>query len=212
MVDFIAANNLVSLNKDEPTYISSTTGNPSSIDISIVSPNLVMNAEWFPNSDMLGSDHFPICIAYSENNQIINPIYKYNIGSADWSKYARNVKLEIQNVNIDQNCKYITNKIINAADISIPQKSAYINGKIKVPWWSNECRAAITMRNRALRHYQNNTTQNNFIAYKKAQAISKRTIKAAKRKSWRDFISKINRNTTATEVWNTVRAINGEKE
>ena len=45
LVEFIAANNLVTLNKDEPTYISPTTGNPSFIDVSIISPKLVLDAD-----------------------------------------------------------------------------------------------------------------------------------------------------------------------
>ena len=51
LLEFIAANNLVSLNKDEPTFISSTTGNPSSIDVSIISPQLLLDADWFISLD-----------------------------------------------------------------------------------------------------------------------------------------------------------------
>ena len=59
IVDFISNDNLVCLNK-EPTYIAPKTGKCSSIDVSLVSPQLSLDAEWSTHSDMLGSDHIPI--------------------------------------------------------------------------------------------------------------------------------------------------------
>ena len=43
------------------------------------------------------------------------------------------------------------------------------------------------------------------------QAEAKKIIKEAKRKSWHDYVSQINRNTSPADVWNTIRAIKGKK-
>lgn len=214
MLSFISSNNLVTLNQDEPTLIS-PSGSFSSIDVSIISPQLSMEMEWFIHSDRLGSNHLPVCLAYREDD--ITPIThtSYNVKQANWNSFTNSVNLEIIGDDINDKCIKITQDIIKAADDNIPKKSPYINGKLKVPWWSNDIRAALTKRNRALRHYKTNRnpelTQSLFIAYKKTQAEAKRLVKSAKRSSWQSFVSKINRNTTATEVWNTVRAINGRK-
>ena len=58
IVKFLAETNLVTLNKEDPTYIS-PTGHQSNINLSIVSPQLVIDAEWQAHSDSLGSDHLP---------------------------------------------------------------------------------------------------------------------------------------------------------
>ena len=203
----------MTLNKDEPTCISPKT--KSSIDVSIVSPQLSMELEWYVHSDTLGSNHLPVCLAYWEEDIAIIPVTSHNIKLADWDSFRSSIDLDIIGESVSDKFENISKEIINAADDNIPKKSPYINGKLKVPWWSNEIRAALTKRNRALRHYRNNRSpelaQQLFINYKKAQAEAKKLVKSAKRTSWRAFVSKINRQTSVTEVWNTVRAISGKK-
>ena len=210
ILEFTNNNNLNILNRKEPTRIS-PRGRPTSIDLSILSPDLTIEAEWTVHTDTLGSDHLPIGITYTEDKTRINPIYTYNIKKADWALYTRNADLQIDNTNTDSKCNSIINSITQASYLSIPKNTPYIKGKIKVPWWTRECRIALNHRNRALRHYKDHPTQENFINYKKAQAEAKGIIKEAKRKSWREYISKINRNTTPADVWNTVRVIKGKR-
>ena len=85
------------------------------------------------------------------------------------------------------------------------------NSRIKVPWWTEECRNALTNRNRALREYQKDKTQEKNIEYKRVKAVARRTIREAKRKTWREFVTKISINTSSKEVWNTVRVISGKR-
>ena len=82
LLEFTNNNNLNILNTKEPTRVS-PKGKPSAIDLSIVSPELTMDADWSVHPDNLGSDHFPVCITYHEENTIIDPIYTYNIKKAD---------------------------------------------------------------------------------------------------------------------------------
>ena len=109
------------------------------------------------------------------------------------------------------NSTTITDSIIAAADSSIPRKSPFTrNRKLKVPWWTPQCRLVLTDRNRAMRVYKARPTQENFILLKKSQAMARRVIKAAKRKSWREYVSRITRSTPSKDVWNMVRAIQGK--
>ena len=125
--------------------------------------------------------------------------------------YTSSANLSLSNSDIDSNYDNIRNNITQAADISIPTTTPYINNKLKVPWWTTECRLALTKRNRNFRHYKNHPSDETFIAFKKAQAEARRVIKSAKRTSWRNFVSKINRQTSAKDIWNTIRAISGKK-
>ena len=208
MSKFTNNHDLIILNKGDPTFIT-PKGTPKAIDLTVVSPNLAMNAEWFVHTDRLGSDHFPICISYPEDISRVEPSHTYNIKKADWNLYTRyaNIQTDTNSTNTDSKYSNILNGIKHAADLSIPKHSPYIKGKIKVPWWTTECRTALNQRNKTFRHFKNHPTQENFINYKKAQAEAKKVIKEAKRKSWREFISNINRNTTRADCWNTIRTL-----
>ena len=182
MVEFTSENNLIILNGDQPTFISAH-GVPSHIDLSLVSPQLVLDSEWHTHSDMMGSDHIPTYISYPRENRKIKAIPRYNIKLANWNAYKRNAKIEINGNNIEEKCELLTNSIIKAADQNIPINNSTINNRIKVPWWSEECRHALTNRNRALRDYQKDKTQEKYIEYKRVRAIAKKNNKRSKKKN-----------------------------
>lgn len=110
VLKFVSNNNLVILNKEDYTCISAT-GWTSSIDISIVSPQLTMDTEWYTYPDMLGSNHLPVCIAFANpDSNVITPTYIYNIEKANWSKYTCNTDLSLLNTsNAEDNCISIQN-------------------------------------------------------------------------------------------------------
>ena len=86
-------------------------------------------------------------------------MYKYNIKKANWNLFTNNAKLEKQGSVIDENCDKLTMDIVDAAEITIPKNSAYIRGKVKVPWWNENCRNALTKRNRMYRQYKTQRTK-----------------------------------------------------
>ena len=134
MSKFINRNDLILLNTGDPTFIT-PTGTPKAIDLTLISPGLAMDAEWFVHTDRLGSDHFPVCVSYPEDTSRVEPSCTYNIKKADWNLYTKHANIQIDNTNTDTDSKYsnILDDIKQAADISIPKHSPYIKGKIKVP-------------------------------------------------------------------------------
>lgn len=50
----------------------------------------------------------------------------------------------------------------------------------------------------------------NLIEYKKAQAVVRRTVRQAKRASWRNFCDKIGRTTPIGEVWGMIKRMGGD--
>ena len=73
-----------------------------------------------------------------------------------------------------------------------------------------ECRKAIKLRNRAYHKFDRSPTKENHIIYKKYRALARLVIRTAKRRSWRDFISLINKDNPISTIWKYVKRINGK--
>ncbi len=95
-----------------------------------------------------------------------------------------------------------------AADGSIPRSNHRRNKKL-VPWWTEECRLAVKNRNRAFKLVKNTHNMQHLIQYKKAQANVRRTVRQAKRASWRKFCNEIGRSTPVGEVWGMIKRMGG---
>ena len=78
-----------------------------------------------------------------------------------------------------------------------------------VPWWTKECRDAIRARERAYKKFDRRSTTENLIAFRKARAFARRTIKEAKAVSWRNYVTSLSRFTPLTEVWTWIKRISG---
>lgn len=96
-----------------------------------------------------------------------------------------------------------------AAKASIPTSKGREN-KVLVSWWTEECQTAGKERNKAFQLFQRTLNMQTLIAYKKAVAVVRRTVRWAKRRSWRLFCSKIGRTTPAGDVWSMVRRMGGD--
>ena len=61
--DFITENNVCLLNDGSYTYLHpATTGTFTAIDLSLRSPDILMEIDFMVESDSYGSDHFPIIL------------------------------------------------------------------------------------------------------------------------------------------------------
>lgn len=91
---FLRMNTLIYLNDGSPTYHNLSTGNDSSIDLSICSPCLAPQFQWSVGSDIRSSDHYPIFLS---TPRITNPtqwIQKMNFNRADWLKFKNLCAIE----------------------------------------------------------------------------------------------------------------------
>lgn len=98
----------------------------------------------------------------------------------------------------------LENEIINIANKTIPLKQ-HFSGKTH-SWWNDECSNAIKQRNKARNKFAHNKTTENYIAYKKAQAVVKRTIKQSKKTHWIDFCDSFNTPNSKT-LWKVTKAM-----
>lgn len=90
-------------------------------------------------------------------------------------------------MNINETYEYLKDTIFLAAEKSIPKTSTNIS-KTVVPWWNLQIEEAI----------------------RDIKGIARQLVKKAKKESWQSFTASINRNTTPTTVWKSIRNICGK--
>ena len=193
------------------TYLHPGTGTYSSLDLSLCSPAILPDFEWKVGDDLHGSDHFPIFIS-STQPPSCERSKKWKLSKANWERFQ--VLCE-QTITRDkfQDCedpaKPFTSLLIDAAKQSVPQTST----KPKKPpksWFTDESKQAINARKEALRRFNLRPTSDNLSQFHISRAKARLTIKNSKRKSWRQYVSKLNSRTSSKKVWDMIRKINSK--
>ena len=209
---FVFENDLIVHNSGETTFIHPAYQTETCIDLSISSPSLALDYSWTRHDDQCGSDHFPIIIGCN-GCQEEDTVERWNFKKANWDKFSRNCSdLINDSVLIEPDpVSCFTEKLIQAAEDAIPIKVSKGKCFPRVPWFTETCKNAVKERKKAQRKYFKNPTFENFFNLKKEKAKTKFTIKNAKRNSWRQFISKLNTQTSSKKVWDAVKRIQGRK-
>ena len=133
-------NSMCILNDPElKTYYSRTHSTFSSIDLSLCSCSIVDRLEWSISEDDFTSDHYPVLISVSLNNNATS-IERFNTEKADWAKFNQLTNAIFPyHENQDHNKIYeeLVKFITEAAKKSIPLTKS---GPIKkaVPWWNED--------------------------------------------------------------------------
>ena len=98
--DFINQTNICLLNDQSSTYVSPSTFNTSSVDLTFCHPSIFTNLKWSTLDDLHHSDHYPITINYNlpQNSEI--PEY-YKFKKANWSSFSSECKEKL-NTNIEK--------------------------------------------------------------------------------------------------------------
>ena len=196
------------MNSGAGTCYNIQDGGITSIDLTLCSPSICHLINWYPSEHLYSSDHFPIIMDFPYMKlQNLPRFQNWVISKADWEIFQESVKLDISGLNNVQEINTaITQSILTAANASIPKLSGSFN-KHQVPWWNGDCERAVHDKNRALSKSRRHPTYENLIAFKKARAIAKHTVKEGKTKSWQNFISSINSKTPSSVFWKQIKKI-----
>lgn len=220
-IENIVDSSLFLLNDNSITRIPDVANHkPSSIDLTLISPDLAPDCNWHPEQDTLNSDHFPLitelcCNSTKTSTNPTDKIPKYNYAKANWEKF-KNVLLH---TNIDANI-FITNDIhsiyscfcsivLNAADQAIPRiKTERNNKKAGNVWWNSDCEKARLNKTMALKNYKKNPTPENHSLSKKAKNHCNRTVDQAKRSYWSNYCEhEVDNKTNIKEVWSKIKTL-----
>ena len=83
--DFITENNICLLNDGSYTYLHQATGTFTAIDLSLCSPDILMEIDFMVESDSYGSDHFPIILKIGVS--LPDALPRWNFNRADWVQF-----------------------------------------------------------------------------------------------------------------------------
>ena len=195
------------LNTGTRTHFTTPTGQTSVLDLSLCSPQLAHLFSWTVDDDPAGSDHFPVWLKYQDRATLSSRPQRWNLRKANWSDF--NTRMEELVASPADSMESFTSKILYSATETIPRTTG-MPRRPPVPWWTDECKEAIRARRRAFRVFDRMSTAENLVAFRKARARARRTIKEAKRISWMKYVSQLNRFTPTSQVWSQIKRISGK--
>ena len=169
--ELLQSSDVCLLNSKAPTYLHPASGSLTSIDISLCSASIALDFAWCVHSDQCGSDHYPILI------DIIQPVPKdnvprWNLKQADWAKFKLECSQSInRNTFEEHNEKFplFLTKLNTVATECIP-KSKGDSTKKHNPWFNDDCKDAIKVRQRALDKCRTQPTSENLTEYRNSRA------------------------------------------
>ena len=212
MENIISDNNLCLFNNKSTTYLHPATGAKTSIDLTLSSPNIFIDYSWQVLDDVCGSDHYPIKIDSNEPSQIKRNA-RWIFNKADWVSFKElckeNISKEVFENTVDSISTF-TSILYEIATKTIPKTSTNPKFPIK-PWFNDECIQAVNERKRALYRFEREPTLEKKIEYKRLQAKSRKIIKTNKRKSWHEYVNKLQSSTPIKKVWDKVKKIEGKE-
>lgn len=210
------------LNNGMPTRITPPSQNVSAIDLTLVNPGLLPHCVWNVLDDAMGSDHFPVETTIHISNIIYSRfLHRVDSTSTNWisfKKILRNQeesitsKINDDSLNIEEKVSLLTSFLIDAVTSSNPHASNTKNN-LRVsktppssPWWNEDCAKQFADRKFALKQYRTNPSYENYLNLRKHEALAKKTFKAAKRDSWRNYCENIDFHTSPGKIWRAIKS------
>ena len=201
------------LNSGHPTRLDEYSGLFSHIDLTLTSSTIAQYMDWTTDEDLHDSDHFPIYITFDKGEDTIHftdIFYGWNLNKARWDEFREKCVLKFEEQLGVDNCKAMTDVIIQAATAAIPKKTGY--SKYSCPWWTDDCKRAIAETKRAHNRFRRNRgIPLLLLAYKKAKAKARQTIRLAKKESWNKLLSVFIHSTPISKLWGIIRKFTQKK-
>ena len=208
--DFIIENNIYLLNDGSYTYLHPATGTFTTIDLSLCSPNILMEIDFMVESDSYGSDHFPIILKIGVS--LPDALPRWNLNRADWVQFDHLCKEKLTLDTIELYAEPIvlfTDALCIIAKSCMPKTTAKQKKRCK-PWFNTECIDTMKARKSALASFKTNITSENLSNFRIARAKASRACRENKRASWQQYVSRLNSRTTLKSTWDMVRRISGK--
>ena len=209
--DLILKNDLILLNDKSHTYFHSASGTFTSIDLTLCSPSLFLDFSWKVGPDPCGSDHFPLLLE-NDGPPSLERVQRWKLAKANWDQFQHLCSTHLHQSAIadaDDPLSLFTSILKDIAEETIP-KTLAVPKRFNKPWFSDICKDAIKERNRALERFKLEPTEGNLNAYRIARAKARRDIRHSKKTSWRNYVSKMNSQTSVKSVWNRISKIKGK--
>lgn len=199
---------LVSLNTGTATHMSG-----SAIDISLVSPQIASDFQWFTSESVLSSDHFPILIFVHLANPLQETQHeRWNYKKGKWDQYSRDPhwkSLEEASLPSDpaEALDVMYSALTTLGERWIPkycQRRFYAK-----PWWNVDCRRAFNKREKLYRQYKQTGQQDHKLEWQQARREASNVFSQAKEASWKEYTNNLTVHSKSSDVWQMTRSIRG---
>eukprot|EP00660_Eupelagonema_oceanica_P019695 gene19695-biopygen12365 len=142
---------------------------------------------------------------------------RWALKQADWPAFQRASENALESFAgldertgvTDLNSRF-TAAVLAAARAAIPLGHGR-PGKKNKSWWSKEIGELVSLRKQAHKDARASGDPEALARWKHLRATAAKTIKDAKRASWRDYASTLDVATDATAIFNTIKAMDGRR-
>ncbi|XP_052739677.1 RNA-directed DNA polymerase from mobile element jockey isoform X2 [Bicyclus anynana] len=220
LIDIFDRINVCILNDGSPTRRVYPGQDPrSAVDLSACPPDIAISTSWKVLPHTHGSDHFPIVISLDQYVTPVlppKPLLKYRLNKVDWKLYGNSVetflsRLEPRTSGTLQRYDLFQQAILSAAETHFPLKQN-CQKFLSPPWWDSECTTVIQTRDESETTYNNSMTPENFIAFQKNSAKSRRTLSKKKKNGWKGFCESLSPRSPSGLVWKSIKRYRGSKK
>jgi ribonuclease HI len=201
-IDLIYNKDLILLNEPgKGTFYRNHMIRPTVIDLTFISEGLnnkVIDWQIVPD---LGSDHMGLLFtilwpSLNKSLESSSSYIRFNTKLADWKLFSLNLKTQFRdfnykvenqysNLELDTIATLFTEKVIEAANSSIPKTTT---SKYAKPWWNDDLKVLRKNLNKLNRKFKDS----NYTEYKEDLKVAKNTylqaIKKAKISHWNTFL------------------------
>lgn len=221
LANAIEDHDLIILNDDSPTYVNLARSSHSIIDLTIATFSIALSSELSVESDLRGSDHFPISITIECRPQTTNRFnYKFKLNKKQWKSlfvYLEKFEDPVEEDRQDSVSEYETfiqtiyNFVAMATDQSVQsltatRTKASTRKSSPALWWNEACDEAIGNRKTALSLYKLSPNAVKLESYRETVNKCRRILRKEKRKEWKELCGMFNAKTRSAEVWGVIRS------
>lgn len=221
--------NLMIVNNKSPTRIGRPGEAISAVDITITNPGIGLRLQWNTLDDARGSDHYPIKITSNASWEWTRRFSTRTSHSGrNWEKFsdqmenaADKILERAQDTSPTALCDTFVEEWHSAIEASGRTRHRRNENRTKdstdpqhearrdnaaAPWWDEECHRAIEARKEALKEYSKKGSRENYLRHKKQEAETKKILRERKKLNFQQFCGTLSRDSSATYVWNKIKA------
>ncbi|XP_077282774.1 uncharacterized protein LOC143908831 isoform X2 [Temnothorax americanus] len=229
--DVMANAGLICINVDTRSRIGCSGQRDFNIDLLFASGSVAGNIDYQQLGESHDSDHVPIGFFVDINTRIYRKLSnKTSTKRTDWSQYREIVEKEIDRSMAPALPMFRNDFEKYYQDFIFILKSAVFRAsgrrgdpnrprpvdprKIKRShrWWNSDCDAAIRERRRAFTEFKRLRNIQAWTNYKRHCAVTKKILNQAKKENFENFCKSINRFTSLSYVWSTMRILKNTRK
>lgn len=193
------------INDGSSTFLTRLNQTMSAIDLTFVSPPIIDLCEWSALEDTHLCDHYPLEIRFNHflgKREFFS--HRIRLPAAGRRQFAKglSVSMGVLRKSIDDSTlnaedKYelftchLKKHLLQKLRLNSQEGSADLPGfhggrsSLPAPWWNDACQEAVDLRHRLLSTFKKSPSYSNYLAFKRQEAVSRRVLRAEKRKGWR---------------------------